>query len=845
MKNVYLVGALLATAFVGIAAAKNFPDPQTQGVWISENYLTGGPGAIESMMQTLSAENVNVIYVEVYSHGSTIYPSTVISDAGGPLQNPAFAGTDPLKTVIQIAHSYGIEVFGWFASPFLLSQPSDSTQVPSILVDHPRWAAVQRDTSKHFFEPHGQYGYSFEVDPCVPAAANFMANMFTECAKNYPDIDGIEIDIENDTAGWYGDTTRALFMRETGNPDPLTLPDTNSAWLAWRRLQVTNLVQKIYDGIKAVNPQCVVSAAVDPPYYGVKLESWNVWADDNYVDILEPMVYLPTPIFDSQWLYCLNNVPPGFQLSAGVAINSAGSMTNALYEMQDARQRGTAGIVVWYYGYLLSYANAMTDLKSQVFTQKTLPSFDDLLLDTKSNGQYRTVGSWTSDSGGFGGSYQSASAVQGDTAIYSVRILRNGDYALYGYWAGDSSSNCADAIVQTSTKGFVTSDTVDEKQNLDTWSYIDHFKLVYGDTVTIKLAGAGSGSIIANAFRLRRSTPFVLGDYAVPDSESILLKFSDPLLNPLSPFTSITVSPANGNVSSYVDPVDNTILHLTVPAMAQGVPYTLNVDDLVDQSFDTLSFSRVLAYAPDSTNFVIDDSTPNLFWRLSGPWQQDSGGSAVDGSYWVAQQGSQIDRVRWGPIQVESDGYYDVYAHIPKTQVPLTGRCLYVVTDEFQTDSIYVAQDTAMGTWLKLGNLPFSAGSEFAPTLSSIAGSNTAHYIVADAVMLVKSVQITTGIKATPTFASTFKIYQNYPNPFNPSTVISFKLGGRADVNVDVYNVLGQRVSELVHDKSFTTGTWNVRFNGSSLPSGVYFCLVVIKGQSFESREILKMMLLK
>ena len=150
-----------------------------------------------------------------------------------------------------------------------------------------------------------------------------------------------------------------------------------------------------------------------------------------------------------------------------------------------------------------------------------------------------------------------------------------------------------------------------------------------------------------------------------------------------------------------------------------------------------------------------------------------------------------------------------------------------------------------MGTWLKLGNLPFNAGSEFAPTLSSIAGSNTARYIAADAVMLVKSVQITTGIKQTPTFANTFKIYQNYPNPFNPSTLISFKLSGRADVNVDVYNVLGQRVSELVHNKSFTAGTWNVRFNGSSLPSGVYFCLVTINSHLFDSRKILKMMLLK
>ncbi|MCL5266674.1 MAG: family 10 glycosylhydrolase [Bacteroidetes bacterium] len=845
MKKACLVVALLATVLVGFVAAKDLPNPETQGVWISENYLTGGPTAIESMIETLSAENVNVIYVEVYSHGSTIYPSTVMSNAGGILQNQAFSGTDPLKTVIQIAHRYGIEVFAWFASPFLLSQSGDSTQVPPILVKHPDWAAVQRDTTKHFFPPHGAYGYSFEVDPCVPAAADFIVNLETECARNYPDIDGIETDIENDTTGWYGDTTRALFMQETGNPDPLTLPDTNSAWLAWRSLQVTNVVKRIYEDVKQVNPQCVLSAAVDPPYYGVKLESWGVWAKDNYVDILEPMVYLPTAIFDSQWEWCLGNVPPGFQLSAGVAINSAGSVANAIYEMQDARQRGTAGIVVWYYGYLFSYADALTDLKSQIFTQKTLPSYDDLLIDSQSEGRFRTTGAWTTESGGYGGAFQSASAVQGDTAIYSVRILRSGDYTLYGYWAGDSSSNCPNAIVQTSAAGFVKSDTINEKEDPSSWSYIDKFQFASGDTVTIKLAGAAGGNLIADAFRLRRGTPFILNDYAVPDSQSILLKFSAPLLAPMASITSISASPVSGTVTSFVYPLDNTILHVSVPPMQQGVPVTLKVTDLLDVSLDTLSFSQVLAYDPDSTMFVIDDGTPNSFWKLSGNWQPDTGGLAVNGSYWVAKQGTQVDRVRWGPLQVESDGYYDVYAHIPKTQVPLSSRCLYVVTDEFGADSIYASQASGIGTWMKLGNLPFTAGSQFAPTLSSIAGSDTGQYLAADAVMLVKSVEFTTAIKSAPRAASKFRIYQNYPNPFNPQTIISFELGERADVNVSVYNVLGQRVSELIDNKTLNAGTWNVRFGGSLLPSGLYFGLVTIKGSAFESRKILKMLLLK
>ncbi len=845
MKNWYITGSLLLLLVRGPALGNDLPNPETRGVWISEDYLTGGPSAINSMMRTISDENFNVVYVEVYSHGSTIYPSAVMSNAGGVVQNHTFAGTDPLSTIIQIAHNYGIEVFAWFASPFLLSQNSDSTQVPAILVKHPDWSFVQRDTTKHYYPPHGDYGYSFELDPNVPAVANFVAELFTECAKDHPDLDGIENDMENDTTGSYSEIARTRFMEETGNPDPLTLPDTNSAWLAWRCLQVTNIVKGIYQGVKSVNPQCVVSAAVDPPYYGVKIESWDVWAKDSYDDILEPMLYLPTSIFDSQTEWCVGNVPSGFKLSAGVAINSAGSVANAVYEMRDARKRGLSGIVVWYYGYLLTYANALTDLKSQMFPEKALPSFDDLLIDDSDQGQFRTTGSWDTAAGGYEGTYHSAPAVAGDTAVFSQRILRSGSYTLYGFWSGDSSTNCNVAIVQTSSSGSVKSDSINEREDLSSWTYIDKFDLTSGDTVTIKLSGTDGENLIADAFRLRRGTPFIMDDYAVPDSQSILLKFSDPLLTPMASITSVSASPPESGVSAFVDASDNTILHVVMPPLQQGVPLTLDVKKLLDASYDTLSFSQVVAYNPDSTTLIIDDGTANGFWKLSGAWQEDTSESAITGSYWAAKQGAQTDRIRWGPIEVKEDGYYDLYAHIPKSNALLSTRCLYVINDEYGTDSVYASQAAAAGTWMELGNLPFTAGEQFAPSLTSLAGSDTGQYLVADAVMLTRSVEFATVIDNAPKSANDFMIYQNYPNPFNPQTVIPFKLGGKAEVNVVVYDVLGQEISQLLDDKTLGAGTWDIRFNGSLLPSGIYFALVTIKGSTYENRKILKMLLLK
>jgi pectin methylesterase-like acyl-CoA thioesterase len=68
-----------------------------------------------------------------------------------------------------------------------------------------------------------------------------------------------------------------------------------------------------------------------------------------------------------------------------------------------------------------------------------------------------------------------------------------------------------------------------------------------------------------------------------------------------------------------------------------------------------------------------------------------------------------------------------------------------------------------------------------------------------------------------------FNLDQNYPNPFNPSTKISFSLPETGIVNLNVYNVLGQKVASLINSESMTVGNHSVSFNASNLSSGVYF----------------------
>jgi photosystem II stability/assembly factor-like uncharacterized protein len=72
------------------------------------------------------------------------------------------------------------------------------------------------------------------------------------------------------------------------------------------------------------------------------------------------------------------------------------------------------------------------------------------------------------------------------------------------------------------------------------------------------------------------------------------------------------------------------------------------------------------------------------------------------------------------------------------------------------------------------------------------------------------------------TFTKNFKLEQNYPNPFNPNTNIQYAIGSRLTVSLKVYDILGNEIATLVNEEK-PTGEYEVEFNATGLPSGIYF----------------------
>jgi hypothetical protein len=74
-----------------------------------------------------------------------------------------------------------------------------------------------------------------------------------------------------------------------------------------------------------------------------------------------------------------------------------------------------------------------------------------------------------------------------------------------------------------------------------------------------------------------------------------------------------------------------------------------------------------------------------------------------------------------------------------------------------------------------------------------------------------------------------FKLYNNYPNPFNPVTSIKFDVPKKTFVNIEVFNAIGQRVSQLVN-MDLPAGKYNIDWDASAYPSGIYFYRIVTSG---------------
>ena len=97
------------------------------------------------------------------------------------------------------------------------------------------------------------------------------------------------------------------------------------------------------------------------------------------------------------------------------------------------------------------------------------------------------------------------------------------------------------------------------------------------------------------------------------------------------------------------------------------------------------------------------------------------------------------------------------------------------------------------------------------------------------------------------TIPKDYILHQNYPNPFNPSTIIKFSLPKPENVNIEVFNIIGQKIETLLN-KPMPAGHHKVEFNGQNLSSGIYLYIIEVVDparRTGEWQDVRKMLLVK
>jgi len=129
--------------------------------------------------------------------------------------------------------------------------------------------------------------------------------------------------------------------------------------------------------------------------------------------------------------------------------------------------------------------------------------------------------------------------------------------------------------------------------------------------------------------------------------------------------------------------------------------------------------------------------------------------------------------------------------------------------------------------------------------LAFVAGENPDELKEAVKKSYAKSKNLTNVKKQESIISHNFKLSQNYPNPFNPETTILFSIPEESKVELAIYNVLGQKIRDLIH-QNYQTGEHTVKWNGRDdtnkiVNSGIY----LLKIKAGEYTDILKMTFMK
>lgn len=262
-----------------------------RGVWMAnvDSDVFESRENIAEAMKFLDEHNFNVVFPVVWNNAATLFPSDVLEDLIGRRIDPAYKGRDPLQEVVEEAHKHGIAVIPWFEFGFSSSYNAGGGP---IIARKPGWKLINKNgnlVTKNGFD---------WMNPYHPEVREFMLSLIMEVVNEY-DIEGIQGDDRlpaSPVEGGYSDTTKALYREDHGGENPPRDID-DPEWMQWRADILGAFGERVYDEVKAVDENLIVSWAPSPYPFGYNeyLQDYPAWIDGGYTDLVHPQLYRRDP----------------------------------------------------------------------------------------------------------------------------------------------------------------------------------------------------------------------------------------------------------------------------------------------------------------------------------------------------------------------------------------------------------------------------------------------------------------------------------------------------------------------------------------------------------------------
>ncbi|MBK8553834.1 MAG: T9SS type A sorting domain-containing protein [Ignavibacteria bacterium] len=244
---------------------------------------------------------------------------------------------------------------------------------------------------------------------------------------------------------------------------------------------------------------------------------------------------------------------------------------------------------------------------------------------------------------------------------------------------------------------------------------------------------------------------------------------------------------------------------------------------------DTLFFNALKSYATDSAggfkynSTVTDDFTSkisssagqDLSWFIN-QWVKEPNHPVYQNYYNFSQAGAGNWNVKFTARQIQTNSVFH--------KMPL------VIKVGFNTGS-----DTLIRFMNDVNNQEFVYSFNRQPVSLVFDPNND---------IVLKQSSLILGIyNSESELPGSFSLMQNYPNPFNPVTVIRYTIqsntgGQKSNVKVVVYGASGKEIQTLVNDQQ-NAGTYEIQFDGSMNPSGVYFYRMEVNGNIIDTKRML------